>query len=226
MAGLVHEDLREDLRSLFVGERTLGDSFLPPILFVAANAIWSLGWAALAAVAAGVFVGAWRVRKGQQIVYALGGIAAVGFAAFLSVRSGRAETYFLPGIVAAAAWAAIALVSVLVRRPLAAWSSWAFRRWPLPWYWRDDVRPAYSQVTWIWVGYFAVRFLLQWWLFAQGRPELLATAKLATSWPTIIPLLVLSYRVGLAKRRTLRGPSVAEFTSGAPPPFVGGQRGF
>lgn len=223
---MLDEELWDDLRGLFIGERTLGDSFLPPILFVAANAVWSLGWAAAVAVAAGVAVGAWRVRKGQQVVYALGGIVAVGFAALLALRSGRAETYFLPGIISAAAWAVIAAASVIVRRPLAAWSSWGFRRWPLAWYWRDDVRPAYTRVTWIWVGYFAVRFVLQWWLFAEGRPELLATAKLATSWPTILPLLVISYRVGTDRRARLAGPSVDEFLAGAEPPFVGGQRKF
>jgi hypothetical protein len=223
---VLDEELWDDLRGLFIGERTLGDSFLPPILFVAANAVWSLGAAAAIAVFAGIAVGGWRVRMGQQIIYALGGIIAVGFAALLALRSGRAETYFLPGIVSAAAWAIIATASALGRRPLAAWSSWAFRRWPLAWYWRDDVRPAYTLVTWIWVGYFTVRFLLQWWLFAQGRPELLATAKLATSWPTIIPLLVISYRVGTGRRRALAGPSVAEFLAGAEPPFIGGQRKF
>jgi hypothetical protein len=226
MANTVNDDIREEITSLFVGERTLGDSFAPPLLFVATNAVWSLGVAATIAIAAGVLVAFWRIRKGQQIVYALAGIGAVGFAAFLALRSGRAESYFLPGIVAALGWAGAALVSILVKRPLAGWSSWAFRRWPRSWYWRDDVRPAYSRVSWIWFWYFAVRGLVQAWMFAAEQPEILAVWKTITSWPTILPLLYLSVRVGMARRDALGGPNIEEHLAGAGPPYAGGQRRF
>lgn len=226
MTDTVNQDIRDEIRSLFVGDRTLGDSFAPPLLFVMVNAVWSLGAASIVAVAAGAAVAAWRVRRGQQVGYALGGIAAVGFAAFLALRSGRAESYFLPGIVSAFGWAAAALLSIVARRPLAAWSSWAYRRWPLEWYWRPDVRPAYTLVSWIWLAYFALRGAGSLWLFVAEQPEALAVFKTATSWPTILPLLILSYRVGVAKRDSLGGPNVEEHVAGAEPPYDGGQRGF
>ncbi len=107
MTDTVHDDIREEIKGLFVGDRTLGDSFAPPLLFVAANALWSLGPAAGVAIAAGTAVALWRIRKGQQIIYAIAGIIGVAFAAFLAVRSGRAETYFLPGIISTLAYAAV-----------------------------------------------------------------------------------------------------------------------
>jgi len=226
MSNTINDDIHEEIKSLFVGERTLGDSFAPPLLFVATNALWSLGVAAAIAIAAGVLVSLWRIRKGQQMVYAVAGIGAVAFAAFLALRSGRAESYFLPGIVVALGWAVAALVSILVKRPLAGWSSWAFRRWPRSWYWRDDVRPAYSRVSWIWFWYFAIRGLGQAWMFAAEQPEILAVWKTITSWPTILPLLYLSVRVGMAKRNALDGPSIEEHLAGAEAPYVGGQRRF
>jgi hypothetical protein len=226
MTTTVNDDIREEITGLFVGDRTLGDSLAPPLLFVAANALWSLGAAAAVAIASGVLVALWRVRKGQQVIYALAGIGAVGFAAFLALRSGRAESYFLPGIVAALGWAVAALVSILVKRPLAGWSSWAFRRWPRNWYWRDDVRPAYSRVSWIWFWYFAIRGLVQAWMFAAGQPEILAVWKAVTSWPIILPLLYLSVRVGMARRDALGGPTIEEHLAGAAPPYAGGQRRF
>jgi hypothetical protein len=222
----INDDIREEIRSLFVGDRTLGDSFAPPLLFVLANAIWSLGPAAGVAIAAGVGVAAWRIRKGQQVVYALAGIGAVGFAAFLALRSGRAESYFLPGILSALGWAAVALVSIAVRKPLAAWSSWAYRRWPLDWYWRSDIRPAYTAVSWIWFGYFLVRGLVSGWLFIEEQPEALAVFKSLSSWPTILPLLIVSYRLGVTRRERLGGPNVDEHVAGAEPPYEGNQRGF
>jgi hypothetical protein len=222
----LNDDIRAEIKGLFVGDRTLGDSFAPPLLFVMANAIWSLGVAAAVAVTAGVCVAAWRVRKGQQIVYAAGGILAVGFAAFLALRSGRAESYFLPGILGTLAMAALTLVSIGARRPLAAWSSWAYRRWPLDWYFRDDVRPAYTAVSWIWFGYFVVRGGVQAWLFIMEQPEALAVFKSLTSWPTILPLLIISYRLGVTRRERLAGPNLDEHHRGVRPPFQGGQRGF
>lgn len=222
----LYDDIREDLRGLFVGDRTIGDSFLAPVVFVAVNAFTSLGPAAIAAVTAGAVVALWRIRKGQQPTYAIGGIVAIAFAGVLALRSGRAESYFLPGIIGAAASGVAALGSVIARRPMAAWSSWFYRRWPLEWYWRPDVRPAYTAVTWIWIVYFAVRASVQGVLFAQERPEMLAAAKVITSWPLIVPLLVASYVYGNRKLHRLGGPSVEEFSTGTPPPFTGEQRGF
>lgn len=226
MPSSVDQDIREEIRSLFIGERTLGDSFAPPLLFVAVNAMWSVGWAATVAILAGIGVAAWRVRKGQQVVYAVGGIAAVVFAAYLALRSGSARDYFLPGIVSTAGWALATLVSILIKRPLSSWSSWAYRRWPLQWYWRDDVRPAYSHVSWYWFWYFAVRGGVAAWLYLIEQPEALAIWKTVTSWPTILPLLYLTYRVGVSRRNALGGPNIEEFEAGAEPPFQGGQRRF
>jgi hypothetical protein len=222
----VHDDIREEIKDLFVGERTLGDSFAPPLLFVAGNALWSLGPASAIAIASGVIVAGWRIRKGQQIVYAVAGIVAVAFAAFLAVRSGRAEAYFLPGIVSALAYAVGTLITILIKRPLSAWTSWAYRRWPLQWYWRDDVRPAYSHVSWYWFWYFTIRGAVSLWLFSVEQPEVLAVWKTLTSWPTLLPLFYLSYRVGVDRRDRLAGPSVEEYRAGAVPPFAGGQRRF
>ena len=222
----LREDIRDDLRGLFVGERTIGDSFLAPLVFVGVNAFSSLGPASVAALLVGAGVAGWRMRKGQEPVYAFGGIIAIGFAALLALRSGRAESYFLPGIIGAGAGAAAGLVSVIARRPLAGWSSWMYRRWPIEWFWRDDVRPAYTLVTWIWIVFFAMRAGVQAVLFAQERPELLAVAKVVTSWPLIIPLLIVSYVVGNRRLHSLGGPNVDEFMAGAEPPFQGGQRGF
>ena len=226
MATTVNDDIREEIKSLFVGDRTLGDSFAPPLLFVVVNALWSLGPASAIAIATGALVALWRVRRGQQMVYAFAGIVAVAFAAFLALRSGRAESYFLPGIVSAIGYAAGSLLSILLKRPLAGWASWAYRSWPLDWYWRDDVRPAYSHVSWYWFWYFVVRGGVSAWLFVIEQPEVLAIWKSVTSWPTILPLLYLTYRVGMTRRDALGGPNVDEHLADAKPPYVGGQRHF
>ncbi len=58
------------------------------------------------------------------------------------------------------------------------------------------------------------------------QPELLAIYKSITSWPTILPLFYLTYRIGVTRRDSLGGPNVDEHLANAQPPFVGGQRRF
>lgn len=226
MTSTVRDDFREDARSLFTGERTIGDSFPAPLAFVVGNALWGLGAASVVALAIGAVVAAWRIRRGQRTVYAMGGIAAIGFAALLALRSGRAEDYFLPGIIGTFAWTVVFVASIVVRRPIGALASWFIHRWPITWYWRNDVRPAYARVTIVWTVYFALRGLATWVLYVQGRPELLAVVKVVTSWPMMLPLLLVSYVWGNGMLHKLGGPNVDEHVAGAGAPYEGGQRGF
>ena len=215
-----------ELKGLFTGPRTVGDSVIPPLVFAVANAAGGIPVAVAASLLVGIGFVVYRVSKGRPTIWALGGLGAVGFALALAVRSGRAESFFLPGILSQAAYAALALVSIVVRRPMTAWMSYMFRGWPLEWFWRRDVRPAYTETTWLWVIYFTGRAGAQWYLYSEGRTALLATVKVVTSWPTLVFVLVGTYVYGNRRLHRLGGPSVDEFTAGAEPPFKGGQVGF
>ena len=219
-------ELREELSGLFTGERTVGDSALPPILFVAVNALLGLTPALIAALMLGALITLVRLRRGGTIAYAFGGIGAVGIAVLFVLRSGRAEGYFLPGILSNAGYATVGAISILAKRPITAFTSWFLHRWPLEWYWRDDVRPAYAEVAWFWVTYWALRSGIQAILFADGRTELLGAVRVISGLPIGVPLLIGSYLYGTWRRDRLGGPNIAEFTAGAEPPFAGRQRGF
>jgi hypothetical protein len=219
-------DFVTDLKDLFVGERTFGDAVLPPVVFVAMQRWLGVGWAAVAALgAAAVFVG-WRWSKRSSAVYAFGGIATVGLALAFAVRSGEAEDFFIPGIVSAFFWAVVGTASIAVRRPFVVFASAFYRGWPIDWYWRDDVRPAYSVVSWWWVAYSLLRGAGQLWLYVADRVELLLTFKLASGLPVSVPLMFVGYVYGNRRLHRLGGPSVVEYQVGAAPPFSGGQHGF
>ncbi len=219
-------DLRADLRGLFTGKRTIGDSTLPPIVFVVMNAWQGLGAAVAAALVVGGLLTVVRLWRGGSLSYALGGIGVVAVAVVFALRSGRAEGYFLPGILSNSGYAVAGIVSVAARRPVLVFVSWFVRRWPLGWYWRDDVRPAYTAVTWIWIAYWASRAVVQWLLFIDGRTELLGAVRVISGLPVGIPLVVVSYIYGNRTLHRLGGPSVAEYRKGAAPPFSEQQRGF
>ena len=199
-----------ELKQFFSGDRPIGDSAVPPLVFVGANAFSGLTVAAAAAVAVAVALMGYRVARGRPAIYALGGVGGVGFAVFLALRSNQAEEYFLPGIVSSAAWAVVALSSAALRRPMAAYTSWAVHRWPMQWYWRPDIRPAYTEVTLAWGLFFGLRAGIQYQLFDGGNVTALGFVKVGTGTPAVIAMLVGTYLYGTWRLETLGGPPADE----------------
>jgi len=219
-------ELWEELRTVAGGRGGLIDSIIPPLVFVITATFAPLPQAAAAAVGSAMLIGAFRLARGQRIVYAAVGVAGALAAAGLSWAMGRAEAYFLPGIVNNAFTILLCLGSTVARRPIVALTSHAARRWPLRWYWQPKVRPAYDEVTLAWAVFFGLKLLVQIVVFRQGSAGTLAVVQLASGWPATVLLLVGSYLYGLWRLRRLGGPSVDEFKAGAPPPWEGQRRGF
>lgn len=88
------------------------------------------------------------------------------------------------------------------------------------------MRPAYSQVTWLWVVFFSIRLVLQIVFFREADTGGLALLNVLTGWPATLVLLVASYLYGSWRLGNLGGPSVEEFKAGSPPPWTGQRRGF
>ena len=211
---------------VLAGRSSFLDTLLPPLFFVFLNIIWGVQIAIWASLAVAVVVAVYRLFRRQSLLYALGGAGGVALAAAVAYLLGRAEGFFLPTLISGAATLLLCLVSVLVGRPVVAFTSFVTRRWPLNWYWHPQVRPAYSEVTWMWVVFFGLRLLLQFNLFQQEAASLLGIVQFLTGWPATIILLIASYLYGTWRLGRLGGPSVDEFKSGAEPPWEGQQRGF
>lgn len=218
-------ELLEELRAV-LGKGGLLDTVLPPALFLVVNGVAGFNAAMIAALGAAAIIALLRLRRGQSLLYALGGLASVGIAIGLALLLGRSEGFFLPGILNGALMLALALVSLALRKPMVAWTSFLARRWPLEWYWHPRVRPAYTEVTMAWTAFFALRLGWQVTLFQGRAVERLALANALTGWPATLVLLILSYLYGTWRLGTLHGPSVEEFRSGAPAPWQGQRRGF
>jgi hypothetical protein len=220
------QELIDEFRQVVLGRANLLDSILPPLLFVILNALLGFDMAMWSALVIAGILAVLRLRRGQSPLYALGGAGGVGLAIGLTWLLGREEGFFLPGIVSNGLLALLCLASMMARRPLVAWTSALARRWPPAWYWHPRVRPAYSEVTGLWLLFFVGRLALQIVLFGQGAVGLLATLNLLSGWPATIVLLVVSYLYGTWRLRSLHGPSVEEFKARVEPPWQGQQRGF
>jgi hypothetical protein len=219
-------ELLDEFRTVFRGRGNLVDSIVPPLLFVLMNALLGFDVATWGSLAVALVITGIRLVKRQPLRYAFGGVGGVVVAVVVARLLGRAEGYFLPSVVSGAATVVGCLASVLAGRPLVAWTSYVARRWPLAWYWHPRVRPAYSEVTLMWVAFLTLRLLLQLLLFQEQSVGTLAVIQVVSGWPATIVLLVLSYLYGTWRLRHLRGPSVEEFKAGTEPPWEGQRRGF
>jgi hypothetical protein len=219
-------EILEELRMVLTGRSSLLDTLLPPLLFVLLNVIWGVQVAIWTSLGLAVLIAVYRLLRRQSLLYALGGAGGVALAAGAAFLLGRAEGFFLPTIISGAVTFLLCLVSVLVGRPVVALTSYVARRWPLNWYWHPKVRPAYSEVTWMWVVFFGLRLLLQFNLFQEEAANLLGVVQVLTGWPATIILLIASYLYGTWRLRKLGGPSVEEFKADAESPWQGQQRGF
>jgi len=220
------KELFEEFRSVFSGSNSLLDSLLPPLLFLIINAVFGFQPALWASLGIGAIITALRLLHRQKIAFALGGLGAALLAIGLRYLLNSSQAYFLPTLINDSLIMLALLVSTIINRPAVAFTSAFTRRWPLDWYWHAQVRPAYSEVTAIWVVYYALKIAIEFVLFRQGNVYRLAIFNFIGGWPALILLLIVSYLYGQKRLRNLKGPSIQEFIQKIPPPWRSQQRGF
>ncbi len=219
-------ELLEELRTVFTGRNSFLDAILPPIIFLVVNGLVSFQAAMWSALILSVVIAIGRLIRKQSLLYALAGVGSVAVAIGIAWFLGKSEGFFLPGLVSGSMTLLLTIVSLMIRRPMVAWTSYLARRWPLEWYWHALVRPAYSEVTFAWAVFFAARLLLQFSLFQNKNVNSLAVSNFITGWPATILLLILSYLYGTWRLGKLGGPSVDEFRNNTPAPWQSQRRGF
>lgn len=220
------KELLEEFKTVFSGNTAVLDSVLPPLIFLLANTFLGFQTAMWMALVGGAVIGLIRALRGQKLWFVLGGIGAALLAIGLRFLLNTSTAFFLPTLINGGLTTLGLLVSILLKRPAVAFTSHITRRWPLAWYWHPRVRPAYSEVTAVWVAFFGLKLLVQMLLYSRGDVAGLALFNLVSGWPALILLLVFSYIYGLNRLRGLAGPSVDEFNQNVPPPWQGQMRGF
>lgn len=158
-------------------------SSLPVVAFVPVNSIWGLTVAIWASLGVAAAVLGWRLFRRDLIQPAISGFLGVGVCAFIAHRTGDAKGFFLFGIYTSLVYAAVFLVSIVVRWPLVGviWGVLEGHGTG----WRTDriaVR-AYDLATLGWALVFGARYLVQAQLYDTDRTGLLAVARIAMGWP-------------------------------------------
>jgi hypothetical protein len=218
------KEILDELKLVLAGKTF--DALLPPLIFVVVNGRFGLTMATIVSVVAALAFGIFRLIKKQAWQYAFGGLIGVVIASGFAYFAGNAINYFIPDIIGSVFLLIIALTSLIIGKPLAAWTSHLTRGWALKWYWREDVKPAYKEVTWFWTAFFLVRVVIQILLYLGENIVKLTWANTLLGLPVTILVLVVSYVYGIWRLRQLGGPGVEEFLEGNAPPWKGQTRGF
>jgi len=221
------KELQYELRTVFAGRGVkILDVIVPLLIFLVIRPIFGLIPALGASIGSALIFFLVRIYQKDNLYYALGGLGSVLLAAGFALLSGSDVGFFIPGLVSGGLTVILCISSVVVKRPLAAFSSYLTRRWPLAWYWHSQIRPAYSEVTLFWGIGFAARLALEFILYLQGAVNSLGLIRTLLGWPYTILILILSYLYGIWRLGVLAGPSVKEFKTGSSPPWKGQTRGF
>lgn len=221
------KELQDELKTVFAGRGVkIFDVVIPLVVFLAVNPIFGLNLALGASIGIAVLFFLVRIFNKENLYYALGGLITVLLAAGFALLSDSDVGFFIPGLISGAVTVLLCLLTILIKRPLAALSSYLTRRWPLSWYWHPRVRPAYSEVTFFWGVGFAARLGFEYWLYLEGAANSLGLIRTLMGWPYTIFLLIISYLYGVWRLGTLAGPGVEEFKIGKAEPWVGQKQGF
>ena len=169
------------------GKKGLLDSGLPALIFlVIFNVTKDVQQAAYGALALSLILTIVRLARRETIQHAISGVIGVAICAWLSNRTGKAEDFYLPGLWTNAIYGVVYLASILVRWPIIGVIIGPLLEENLRWR-KDPIRTkVYVKATWLWVGMFAVRLLVQYPLYVSGNVNVLGTARLVMGYPLFI----------------------------------------
>lgn len=182
------------------------ETSVPALAFVVTYVISGSDTEIAAGVALGlaVLMALGRLARRESPQYALSGLFGVGLAALLATKTGKAENFYLPGLLLNLAYASAFLISIAVRYPLVGVLSAQLlgeHRW------RDDpyLLGVYTRASWLWVGLFVFRLLVQLPLYLAEAVVALGIARTVMGIPLFAIGLWWTYRVVTAAHKAHPG---------------------
>ncbi len=185
------------LHELLGGRRGAIESALPRIVFVTVylSTGSELGTGLVAALLTAGALAVARVWRREKPVRVVGGLAGVAVAALVAARTGNASDYFLPSLLANIASALVWAASILIAWPLLGVILGFALRQRTRWRADPDLMRAYSRASWIWVGSFLVRALVNTPLYLSDNLVGLGISRVLLGWPMVLVVIALSWAV-------------------------------
>ena len=161
------------------------ESVLPALVFVSVlattkNTVVSV---VSAASISAIFLIIQIVRK-KPLTQAIAGALGIAISAFLPLRDGgHAADYFLQGFFTNSAYLAVLVVSLLIRWPLIGVLIGLLVGDNKSWRANISKMRRFQAATWVWVGLFSARLLVQVPMYFAGQTELLGIFRIAMGVP-------------------------------------------
>ena len=123
-------ELLDEIKLVFSGRGPgIIDVLIPLLSYIIASRFLELNTAVIVSMAAAGGLILFRVVSKQSPTYAVGGAGSALLAALFSYLSGSAGGFYLPGMISGGLTVLACMVSVILKRPAAAYSSMLTRRW-------------------------------------------------------------------------------------------------
>ena len=118
-------ELLQEFRTVFSGRTNTADTIIPPLLYALVNMLAGQVLATLSALVLAVILTVLRLVRKQSWYYALSGLVLTLLAAGLAWYTHNAANFFLSDLITSGTLLAAGLLSIWVRKPLAAWSRYS-----------------------------------------------------------------------------------------------------
>jgi hypothetical protein len=175
---------KELLNKAIGGWRGLIDSALPSMLFIVIFVFQkNLNNALIASLILGGVLLFVRLFERKSLTQVFSGFLGLSISVFLTWRTKDASNFFLTGIVTNGVYGFFLLISVLIRKPLIGYLVGSLVGDTSGWLKHPLLVRAYTTVTWLWVGVFGLRLLVQIPLYLNDSIALLGSVKIFMGWP-------------------------------------------
>ncbi|MFL6089285.1 MAG: DUF3159 domain-containing protein [Aeromicrobium sp.] len=183
-ADTVEHLVRSKLAEALGGRRGIIESAVPTLAFtVLYVATHDLRLALTVSIAVTVGLVILRLIQRSTVQFVLNALFGIAIAALFASRSGEARDVFLPGILYNAGYAAVFVISALVRWPLVGFMIGSLTGEPTEWHRDPAIVKLCSRLTWLFAAPCILRVAVQYPLWAGDHIALLGTAKIFLGWP-------------------------------------------
>ena len=199
-AATVEHVVRAQLSKALGGRRGMLEAAVPTILFTIAFVVGrDLRVSLAVSVAAALVLLAVRLASRGTVQFVLNSLVGIGIGAFFAWRSARgggdadaqALAYFLPGLVYNAGYAALMVLSNLVRWPVVGFMVGSVAGDPTEWHRDPQVVRLCRNLTWMLAAPCVIRVVVQLPIYLAGKAAedagpmvaALAVSKIAMGWP-------------------------------------------
>ena len=196
---------KELLSKAIGGWRGLVDSALPSMLFILIFVFQQdLNNALIAALILGGILLLIRLFERKPLTQVISGFVGLSISVLITWRTKDASNFFLTGIITNAVYGFALLVSVLIRKPLIGYLVGSLVGDTSGWLKHPLLVRAYTIVTWLWVGVFGLRLVVQIPLYLNDSVALLGSVKIFLGWPLYLLSVWLTYQIVQTARAKIK----------------------